>query len=78
MDTGTKKKNAERKRMVKKMKFPMRAEVPSIKSMVHVSSHCLLVAYCDDMRLRLLRDHHQAFVTLGTSALSFLHQLPLL
>lgn len=48
------------------MKFPMTAEVPSIKSMVHVSSHRLLVAYCEDMRLRLLGDHHQAFVTLGT------------
>lgn len=48
------------------MKFPMMAEVPPIKSMVHASSHRLLIAYCDDMRLRLFGDHRQAFATLST------------
>ncbi|ERE61971.1 WD repeat-containing protein 87 [Cricetulus griseus] len=44
----------------------MAAEVPLIKSMVHVKSHQVLIAYCDDMRLRFLGDHHQEFATLAT------------
>ena len=41
------------------MKYPMMDNVPPITAMVHVASYCLLIAYCDDMRLRLFGDHHQ-------------------
>ncbi|KAL1769142.1 WD repeat-containing protein 87-like [Sigmodon hispidus] len=59
-------KNVEKKKTVKKVKFSMMAEVPPIKSMVYASSHSLLIAYCEDMRLRLFGDHRQAFAILST------------
>ena len=47
------------------MKFPSTEEMPPIRSMVHVASYCLLIVYCDDMRLRLFGDHHQEFMALS-------------
>lgn len=44
----------------------MMDNVPPITAMVHVASYCLLIAYCDDMRLRLFGDHHQEFIALST------------
>lgn len=48
------------------MKFPMTDEVPPVTSMAHVASRCLLIVYCDDMRLHIFGDHQQAFIALST------------
>ncbi|XP_068849160.1 WD repeat-containing protein 87-like [Capricornis sumatraensis] len=33
--------------------------------MVHIAPYHMLIAYCDDMCLRLFGDHHQGFISLG-------------
>ncbi|KAF3818215.1 hypothetical protein GH733_012523 [Mirounga leonina] len=60
------KKDTEMGGMIEKMKFPVMDQVPPIEAMVHTGSYHMLIAYCGDMCLRLFRDHHQAFISLGT------------
>ena len=51
--------------VIKKIKFHVMAQVPPIQAMVHIAPYHMLIAYCDDMCLRLFGDHHQGFVSLG-------------
>ncbi|XP_031240003.1 WD repeat-containing protein 87-like [Mastomys coucha] len=62
----TQEKGLREERKVTKTKFPLMDEVPPITSMVHVASYCLLIAYCEDVHLRLFGDHHQEFIALST------------
>ncbi|KAI4571547.1 hypothetical protein MJG53_013653 [Ovis ammon polii x Ovis aries] len=59
------KKAAEMEGVIKKIKFHVMAQVPPIQAMVHIAPYHMLIAYCDDMCLRLFGDHHQGFISLG-------------
>ncbi|XP_066204426.1 WD repeat-containing protein 87-like [Saccopteryx leptura] len=51
--------------MVEKRTFSMTERLPPIQCMVHTGSFHILVAYCDDLLLRLFGDHFRSFKPLS-------------
>ncbi|XP_054553482.1 WD repeat-containing protein 87-like [Talpa occidentalis] len=49
-----------------KQQFHVLDQVPPIQAMVHTGPGHMLIAYCDDVCLRLFGDHQRAFTLLGT------------